>query len=115
MELDALKRSAMAAIAELNDVIQMAPSKDTIHTALRHIRSATAVARGLSVIGNDHQNLQTTSYPPNKQAEKQRRFFSTKRKAKVVKKKAILSDATALELEETEPDVCALKQIQLTG
>lgn len=45
-ELEDLKRSAMAAIAELSDVLQSAPSKDAIYTALHHIRSATAVARG---------------------------------------------------------------------
>lgn len=65
-ELEDLKRSALAAIAELTDVIQTAPSKDTVHTALRHIRSATAVAKGLSIIGNDHQYLKTKSFPPNK-------------------------------------------------
>lgn len=58
-ELEDLKRSALAAIAELTDVIQTAPSKDTVYTALRHIRSATAVAKGLSIIGNDHQYLVT--------------------------------------------------------
>jgi len=88
-ELEDLKRSALAAIVELTDVIQTALSKDTVYTALRHIRSATAVAKGLSIIGNDHQYVKTKSFPPNKKAEKQRRFFSAKRKARVVRKKAL--------------------------
>ena len=83
-ELEDLKRSALAAMAELTDVIQTAPSKDTVYTALRHIRSATAVAKGLSIIGNDHQYLKTKSFPLNKKAEKQPRFFSTKRKARML-------------------------------
>ena len=70
-ELGDLKRSALAAIAELTDVIQTAPSKDTIYTALRHIHSTTAVAKCLSIIGNNHQYLKTKSFPPNKKAEKQ--------------------------------------------
>ena len=77
-ELEDLKRSAMSTIAELTDVLQKAPTRDTIHTALHHIHSAIAVARGLSVIGNDPQYLKTKSYPPNKQAERQKQFFSTK-------------------------------------
>ena len=60
-ELEDLKRSAMSTIAELTDVLQKAPTRDTIHTALRHIPSAITVARGLSVIGKDHQYLKTKS------------------------------------------------------
>ena len=37
-DLEDMKRRAMAEIAELSDILQSAPSKDTIHTALRHIR-----------------------------------------------------------------------------
>ena len=106
-ELEDLNRSALVAIAELTDVMQTAPSKDTVYTALRHIHSATTVAKGLAIIGNDHHYLKTKSFPPNKKAEKQRRFFSTKRKARVVRKKALLSETSAKELQEIEPDVCA--------
>ena len=66
-ELEDLKGSALAVMAELTDVIQRAPSKETVYTALRHIRSATAVAKGLSIIGNNHQYLKTKSFPPNNQ------------------------------------------------
>lgn len=111
-ELEDLKRSALAAIAELTDVIQTAPSKDTVYT------------KGLSIIGNDHQYLKTKSFPPNKKAEKQRRFFSTKRKARVVRKKALLSDTTAQELQKLNQMFVlsalkkthhALRRIPLTG
>ena len=70
-DLEDLKRSAMAELAELTDILQSAPSKDTIHSALRHIRAAKSVARGLAVIGTDHQYMQTRSFPPNKLAEKE--------------------------------------------
>ena len=38
-ELEDLKRSAMSTIAELTDVLQKAPTRDTIHTALHHSHS----------------------------------------------------------------------------
>ena len=40
-DLEDVKRRAMAEIAELSDILQSAPSKDTIHSALRHIRAPT--------------------------------------------------------------------------
>ena len=53
------------------------------------------MAKGLSVIGSDHQYLKTQLFPPNKLYEKQKRFFSN------------LSDATAKELEDMEVQVGA--------
>lgn len=79
---------------ELTEVIQNAPSSDAIHAALRHARSAISVARGLAVLGNDHQYLKTKIYPSNKLAEKQQRFFSTKRKRNLQKKKPVISQST---------------------
>ena len=87
-DLEDLKRSAMAELAELSDILQSAPSKDTVHAALRHIRAAKSVSRGLSVIGNDHQYVQTRSFPPNKLAEKQKRFFSTKKSPRCIGRKS---------------------------
>ena len=36
----------MAELSELTDFLRSAPSKDTIHSALRHIGAAELVARG---------------------------------------------------------------------
>ncbi len=106
-ELEDVRVNALSVIAELTDVIQQAPNSDTIYAALRHVRSAISVARGLTVIGSDHQYLKTRSYPANKLAERQERFFSTKRKRKEKKKSAHLSESTVEELKNTEPHVCA--------
>jgi len=38
----------MAELAELSDILQSALSKDTVHAALRHIRTAKSVSRGTS-------------------------------------------------------------------
>lgn len=96
-QLADLKTYALHQIAELRQLIQSAPTKDTIkfNTTLKHIRSAISVAKGLSVIGSDHQYLKTQLFPPNKMYEKQKRFFSTKEKRKVHHERANLSDATA--------------------
>ena len=94
-QLADLKTYALNQIAELSELIQSAPTKDTINTTLKHIRSAISVAKGLSVIGSDHQYLKTQLFPPNKLYEKQKRFFSTKKKRKVHRERANLSDATA--------------------
>ena len=56
IEMEDVRKNALSVIAELTDIIQCAPSSDTIHAAIRHVRSAISVARGLSVIGNDHEN-----------------------------------------------------------
>ena len=106
-ELEDLRRNAMSVIAELTDVIQGAPNSDTIHAALRHVRSAISVARGLTVIGTDHQYLKMKYYPANKLAEKQKRFFSTKTKRKIKEKSSVLSQSTAQELSNVDPYVCA--------
>ena len=106
-DLEHLKRSAVAELAELTKLLQQAPNKDTIHSALRHIRSAKSVARGLSIIGNDHHYLQTRSFPSNKLHEKQKRFSSTKKKTKLERPRATLSDTTRQELEDIESHVCA--------
>lgn len=82
-QLADLKTYALNQIAELSELIQSASTKDTTDTTLKHIRSAISVAKGLSVIGSDHQYLKTQLFPPNKLYEKQKRFFSN------------LSDATA--------------------
>ena len=71
-DLEHLKQSAVAELAELTELLQQAPNKDTIHSALHHIRSAKSVARGLSIIGNNHHYLQTRSFPSNKLHEKQK-------------------------------------------
>ena len=97
----------MAELAELTELLQQAPNKDTIHLALRHIRSAKSVAWGLSIIGNDHHYLQTQSFPSSKLYEKQKRFFSTKKKTKLERPRATLSETTRQELEDIEPHVCA--------
>lgn len=106
-DLEDQRRNALSVIAELTDVIQSAPNSDTIQTALRHVRSAISVARGLTVIGTDHQYLQTKSYPANKLSERQKRFFSTKRKRKMKEKNSLLSESTVQKLEDIVPYVCA--------
>ena len=53
-DLEHLKRSAVAELAELTGLFQQAPNKGTIHLVLRHIHSAKSVARGLSITENDH-------------------------------------------------------------
>ena len=105
-ELEDLKRNALKSIAELTEIIQTAPNGDTIHATLRHLRSAISVARELSVIGSDHQYLETKAYPPNKHSEKQMRFFATKKKRKVEKKNSVMSESTMQEINSTDPDVC---------
>ena len=55
-EIEDVRRNALSVIAELTDIIQCAPSSDTIHAGIRHVRSAISVARGLPVIGTDHQS-----------------------------------------------------------
>ena len=105
-ELEDLKRNAMSIIAELTDVIQVAPKSDNIHAALRHVRSVISVARGLTVIGTDHQYLKTKSYPANKLADKSD-FFSIKTKRKIKEKSSILSQSTVQELSNIDPYVCA--------
>ena len=65
-QLADLKTYAPDQIAELSELIQSAPTNDTINTTLKHIRSAISVAKGLSVIGSDHQYLKTQLFPPNK-------------------------------------------------
>ena len=106
-DLEHLQQSAVAELAELTELIRRAPNKDTIYSALRHIRSAKSVAQGLSIIGNDHQYLQTRSFPSNKLHEKQKRFFSTRKKMKLERPRVTLSEATRQELEDVEPHVCA--------
>ena len=66
------------------------------------------MARGLAVVGNDHQYLKTKIYPSNKLAEKRQRFFSTKRKRNLQKKKPVISQSTIEELNKVDPEVCAL-------
>ena len=56
-QLADLKTHALSQIAELSDLIQSAPTKDTINTTLWHIRSAISVAKGLSVITGSPHNL----------------------------------------------------------
>ena len=73
-DLEHLKRSAVAELAELTELLQQAPNKDTIHSVLRHIRSAKSVARGFSITGNDDYYLRTRTFPSNKPHEKQKRF-----------------------------------------
>lgn len=97
---------------KLTEVIQNAPSSDAIHAALRHARSAISVARGLAVVGNDHQYLKTKIYPSNKLAEKQQRFFSTKRKRNLQKKKPVISQSTIEELNKVDPEACALSALR---
>ena len=106
-----LKRSTMAELAVLTDILQSAPSKDTIHSALHHIRAAKSVASGLAVIGTDHQYVQTWSFPPNKLAEEQKRFFSTRKKNKQQRPKITLSETTLQALEDINPScLCFLPQ-----
>ena len=105
-QLPDLKTYVLNQIAELTDLIQSAPTKDT-NTTLWHIRSAISVAKGLSVFGSDHQYLKTKMFPANKLYEKQKCFFSTKKKRKAHCERAHLSDATAKELEDIEVQVCA--------
>jgi len=62
---------------------------------------------GLSRIGNNHQYVQTASFPCNKLAEKQKQFFSTRKKSQVQQPKVTLSETTTQELEAVEPYVCA--------
>ena len=72
-DLEHLKRSAVAELAELTELLQQASNKDTINLALRrHIRSAKSVAWRLFIIGNDHHYLQTRSFPSTKLHEKQK-------------------------------------------
>lgn len=54
-----LKGCTVAELAEWSDIFQSAPSKNTVHAALHHIRTAKSVSQGLSVIGNDNQYVQT--------------------------------------------------------
>lgn len=56
-ELEDLKKNALRTIGEQTEVSQNTLSSDAIHAALCHVRSAISVARGLHVIGNDHQYL----------------------------------------------------------
>ena len=65
-QLADLKTYPLNQIAGLSELIQSAPTKDTTDTTLKHIRSAISVAKGLSVIGSDHQYLKTQLFPPNK-------------------------------------------------
>jgi len=64
----------MAELAEWSDIFQSAPSKNTVHAALHHIRTAKSVSQGLSIIGNDHQYVQTRSFPPDKLGENKNGF-----------------------------------------
>ena len=79
-QLADLKTYALSQIAELSDLIQIAPTKDTINTTLKHIRSAVSVAKGLSVIGSDHQYLKTQLFPPNKLYEARALLFYKEKK-----------------------------------
>ena len=65
-DLEHLKRSAVAELAELTEPFPQAPNKEMIHSVLCHIHSAKSVGRGLSIIGNDHHYLQTRSFSSNK-------------------------------------------------
>ena len=71
--------------------------------ALRHVRSAISVARGIAVVSTDHQYLKTKIYPSNKLSEKQQRFFSSKRKRKLQKKKSFIWQSTIEELNKVDP------------
>ena len=79
----------------------------TAIAALRHVRSAISVTKGLTFTGNDHQYLKTKSYPASKLAERQKHFFSTKSKRKLKEKRSILSETTIEEVNNTVPLVCA--------
>lgn len=105
-ELEDLRRNALSVIAELTDVIQIAPNSDTVHAALRHVCLAISMARGLAVIGTGHQYLKTKSYPANKLVEKQKQFFSTKTKRNIKGKSSVLSESTVQELNNIDPYVC---------
>ena len=93
----------MAELAELTELFQQASNKDTIHLALRrHIRSAKSVTRRLFIIGNDRHYLQTRSFPSTKLHEKQKWFFSTKKKTKLERPRVTLSETTRQELKDIE-------------
>jgi len=79
-QLADIKANALRQIAELSDLIQSTPAKDTINTKLWRIRSAVSLAKGLSVTGSDHQYLKTKVFPANRLYEKQKRFFSNEKK-----------------------------------
>ena len=79
-QLADLKTYALDQIAELSELIQSAPTKDTINTTLKHIRSAISVVKGLSVIGSDHQYLKTQLFPPNKLYEARALLFYKEKK-----------------------------------
>ena len=105
-QLGDMKAMALSKISELTDLIRQAPTKDTINSAMQHIRSAISVAKGLSVIGNDHHYLQTKLFPSNKLFEKQNSFLSTKKKRKVQHKMSKMSDSTQKEIEQANIRVC---------
>ena len=64
------------------------------------------------MVGNDHQYLKTKIYPSNKLAEKQQRFFSTKRKRNLQKKKPVTLQSTIEELNKVDSEVCALSALK---
>ena len=101
-ELEDLKRNALGTIAKLTEIVQREPNGDTIHAALRHVRSAISVVRGLSVIGSDHQYLKTKAYPPNKHSEKTTAFLSVQ-----CRKTPSCLNPLCREINSTDPDVCA--------
>jgi len=102
-DLEHLKQSAEAEFAELLELLQQAPNKDIIHSAMCHIYSAKLVTWGVSNIGNDHHYLQTQSLPSNKLNQ----LFSTKKNTNLERPRLTLSETTRQELEDIKPHVCA--------
>ena len=80
-----LKQKAFKNVSELQTLISSAQSVDALTTATKHISNAISVFKTLEC-ANELPNIPVRKRPsPNALAEKQTRFYSTKKKRETSK------------------------------
>ena len=81
VELSKLRLTVQCKLDELNVLAAKCEQADALKTASQHVTSAIMEIRAIGRIGAQLTTLpKKCKYPPNKNAEKQLRFFSTKTK-----------------------------------
>ena len=81
VELSKLRLTVQCKLDELSVLAAKCEQADALKTASQHVTSAIMAIRAIGRIGAQLATLpKKRKYPPNKNAEKQLRFFSTKKK-----------------------------------
>ena len=109
-DLNAAKQKLLSCLKELENEIKVCNEIDSIHTARKHVQAAVSIIKAM-------QNQKESVLPlkrkvsPNENHEKQRRFFSTKKKTvtatpSISKPSLQQSDQCKTKIRKTDPMFC---------